>query len=289
MLTIIILVLDFAAIAKAQVAIGTTNIDASARLQVEASPLTNAKGFLPPRVTATERGAIANPAAGLMVYQTDVTAGLYYYDGSSWVTLATYSFGDLKSGMQTSDHNGWVRLNGRLKSTLTPTQQLQATALGIGANLPDATNAYLVQNGGTIGAVTGANTVTLTQANLPLYNLPTTTTSSSGSHSHTVDPILSNTSTAGSHTHTGTVGGHNWNGGGAYAGGFAAGGFAFYNPTLTINSAGDHNHSIDIPATTSSTDGAHTHTVTVSSGGSGTALNIAPRSMSVNMFIYLGL
>jgi microcystin-dependent protein len=160
--------------------------------------------------------------------------------------------------------------------------------LGIGTNLPNATNAYLVQNGTALGSVSGSNTVTLTQANLPNYNLPAATTSSAGSHTHTVDPASANTNTTGSHTHTGTVGGHNWNGGGTYAGGFAAGPFAFYNPTLTINSDGNHAHSVDIPSTTSSSDGAHTHSVTVSSGGSGTAVNIAPRSLSVNTFIYLG-
>lgn len=37
-----------------------------------------------------------------------------------------------------------------------------------------------------------------------------------------------------------------------------------------------------------STNGAHSHIVTVSSGGSGTALDITPLSLSVNTFIYLG-
>lgn len=73
--------------ASAQVGIGTSNPNSSARLQVDASPSTNAKGFLPPRVTATERDAIATPAAGLMVYQSDGIAGLYYYDGASWIYI----------------------------------------------------------------------------------------------------------------------------------------------------------------------------------------------------------
>jgi hypothetical protein len=42
--------------------------------------------------------------------------------------------------------------------------------------------------------------------------------------------------------------------------------------SVTVNSSGDH-----------------THSVSVSSGGSATPVNIAPRSMTVNMFIYLGL
>lgn len=267
------------------IGIGTTT--PNAKLDIRTSPTSTSdpgEGYVGIGTSAT---AANTAGAGAVRYNT--SGVLEYSNGSSWVTLAAPSFGDVKSGMQTSDHNGWVRLNGRLKSTLTSTQQAQATTLGIGENLPDATNAYLVQNGGTIGAVTGANTVTLTQANLPLYNLPNATTSSTGSHTHTVDPASVNTSTTGSHTHTGSVGGSNWNGGGAYTGAFSAGGHLFYAPTLTINPAGDHSHSVDIPSITSSTDGAHTHTVTVSSGGSGTAINIAPRSLSLNMFIYLGL
>jgi hypothetical protein len=46
--------------------------------------------------------------------------------------------GDIKHGMQAADHAGWIILDGRLKTTLTGTQQTQATTLGIGANLPDA-------------------------------------------------------------------------------------------------------------------------------------------------------
>lgn len=56
------------------------------------------KGFLPPRMTKTQREAITNPATGLVVYQTDGSVsvespfgsstiemkGLWYYDGASW-------------------------------------------------------------------------------------------------------------------------------------------------------------------------------------------------------------
>lgn len=47
------------------------------------------KGFLMPRVTAAQRTAISSPATGLMVYQTDGTAGFYYYNGSTWIDIAT--------------------------------------------------------------------------------------------------------------------------------------------------------------------------------------------------------
>ncbi|NTW33435.1 MAG: hypothetical protein HGB12_12575 [Bacteroidetes bacterium] len=48
------------------------------------------QGFLTPRLTEAQRTTdIASPATGLLVYQTDGTAGFYYYNGSSWTMLAT--------------------------------------------------------------------------------------------------------------------------------------------------------------------------------------------------------
>lgn len=52
----------------------------SAILDVSSS----SKGFLAPRLTSLQRGNIANPAAGLIVYQTDGTSGYYYYNGTIW-------------------------------------------------------------------------------------------------------------------------------------------------------------------------------------------------------------
>ena len=40
------------------------------------------KGLLAPRMTATQKTAIASPATGLLVYQTDGTAGYYYNSGT---------------------------------------------------------------------------------------------------------------------------------------------------------------------------------------------------------------
>jgi hypothetical protein len=38
-------------------------------------------------MTETQRDAISSPATGLMIYQTDGTAGFYYYNGSSWANV----------------------------------------------------------------------------------------------------------------------------------------------------------------------------------------------------------
>jgi hypothetical protein len=66
------------------VGIGTASINASALLQMDSTT----KGFLPPRMTATQRGAISTPATGLVVYQTDGTEGLYIYTSLGWKSLA---------------------------------------------------------------------------------------------------------------------------------------------------------------------------------------------------------
>ena len=79
-----LLILLVTTFTNAQVGIGTSNVDPSARLQVDA---TN-RGFLPPRMTSTQRGLITNPAIGLVVYQTDGASGLYHYSGTTWKQLA---------------------------------------------------------------------------------------------------------------------------------------------------------------------------------------------------------
>ena len=46
------------------------------------------KGFLPPRMTTTERNAITSPVAGLMVYNT-TTNKLNFYNGSAWEAVTS--------------------------------------------------------------------------------------------------------------------------------------------------------------------------------------------------------
>jgi hypothetical protein len=280
---------------KAQTGIGTTTPDASAKLDVSA---TN-KGLLPPRVTLTsgsDTTTISSPATGLLVYNTGnnvaLQAGYYYWNGTSWATIATAlgssqnSAGDIKSGIQTTDHNGWVKLDGRPKSSLSATQQARATALGIGADLPNATNTYLSQNGGAMGSVSGSNTVVLSQANLPNVNF-TGTSGNNGNHAHNVDPPLTYTNNAGYHYHDMNFQNDDYNGSGGGAQGLEDDGGWW--STRTTNWSGDHNHYMDIPAFWSSTTGDHNHSLSVSSGGSGSAITVAPRTLSVTMFIYLGL
>jgi len=72
--------------ARAQnVAIGTTSPAASAQLDVTSTT----KGFLPPRITAAQRDAIASPVAGLMIWCSNCggTGEMEVFNGSNWTNM----------------------------------------------------------------------------------------------------------------------------------------------------------------------------------------------------------
>ncbi|MDP4807273.1 MAG: hypothetical protein NWR49_09185 [Crocinitomicaceae bacterium] len=249
---VICLVISFGhfILASAQVGIGTTTPDASAKLQIDATD----KGFLPPRVSLTGSGdvsTIASPAEGLLVYHTGTASleeGYYFWNGAQWSTMATVSgighaYGDVKTGMQTADHAGWVLLNGRAKSTLTSTQQTRATAVGIGTNIPNALNSVLMQNGSTPGTVSGSNTKTIAQNQLP--NVSYTGSILNVAHGAHIASSATGviTNTPGSSTGNAPGGGHTEH---------------FY---------------LNIP---------------LNGGVTQQALDITPKSLSINTFIYLG-
>lgn len=65
--------------------IGTIAPNASSLLDITS---TN-KGVLIPRMTKAQRDAIPTPVAGLLIYQTNSTAGFYYYDGGAWKAISS--------------------------------------------------------------------------------------------------------------------------------------------------------------------------------------------------------
>jgi hypothetical protein len=262
-----------------QVGVGTT--DPKATFQVIGSPSSTvvADGIIAPRISRANliaKTAYSSNQIGAIIYVSDLSGtvnsatqniieiGYYNFNGTRWESMnsnsSKFHYGDIKQGFQATDHSGWIKLNGRAKTSLTATQQTQATTLGIGINLPDASNAFLVQNGTTIGNVSSSNTKTIVQANLPNITLGGTAYSA-GSHTHTTNvndnnAIFSNGATAMKEAQL------NWTSGASAS-----------NPTV-MASSGDHTHSI----TTNSINGGVTQT----------SLDITPRSLSVNTFIYLG-
>ncbi len=225
------------------------------------------------------------------IYNNDYTR-VYMKQVAGNLPINQYNVGDIKTGLQTVDHNGWIKLDGRLKSTLTASQQTQANLLGIGTNLPDANNAVLMQTGSTLGSVAGENSKIIAQNNLPNVSF-TGTAATAGDHFHSIDPPNTETAINGYHSHSigrrsnSDSGAYDTNDGRRWENSASTTDRAYYG-TFETAGAGNHSHSVDIAAFNSASSGSHSHTVTVSSGGSGVALDITPRRLSVNIFVYLG-
>ncbi|MCP3999390.1 MAG: hypothetical protein GY727_00550, partial [Gammaproteobacteria bacterium] len=82
----------------ADVGIGTTAPHSSAKLEVTSTD----KGFLPPRMTETQRDAISSPIAGLQIFNS-TTNEPNYFNGSIWVhfngtAAETLAIGDYYQG-----------------------------------------------------------------------------------------------------------------------------------------------------------------------------------------------
>ena len=125
--------------------------DASAMLDVAST----SKGVLVPRMTGAQKWAISSPATGLMIFQTDSTAGFYYYSGSVWSAVGGGG-SSLPSGT-TGDllyYNGssWVSLpigaNGKVLVVQSgvPTW-MPTTILTVGTSYGGGVIAYLLQSG----------------------------------------------------------------------------------------------------------------------------------------------
>jgi len=115
-LTLAFLILNFTFfVATAQVSINenNTNPDPSAMLDVSSPD----KGVLIPRLSANERQNIADPAIGLMVYDSTNQA-FYYFNGIGWLELLSNSVrlladtdGDTKIQVEESDDEDEIRID----------------------------------------------------------------------------------------------------------------------------------------------------------------------------------
>jgi hypothetical protein len=131
--------------------------DASAILDARSTT----KGFLPPRMTESQRTAIATTpsAAGLQVFQTDGTVGLYVYNGSTWSMVGSGSVSSVGLTLPSifSVSNSPVTGTGTLTATLAS----------------QAANTVLVAPNGSAGAPTFR---ALLAADIPTLNQNSTGT-----------------------------------------------------------------------------------------------------------------
>jgi trimeric autotransporter adhesin len=91
------------------VGINTPTPDASAVLDVKSTT----KGLLIPRMTTIQRNAVAVPATGLQVFDTD-TKSLWVYDGSAWGQLSAVSS---VKGLNSLINNAWDLTGNELTDT----------------------------------------------------------------------------------------------------------------------------------------------------------------------------
>jgi uncharacterized protein (TIGR02145 family) len=105
------------------VGIGTSTPEASALLELSS----NTKGFLPPRLTTTERDLISTPVNGLVIYNTT------------------------KNGLEVKTNTGWISL---VKSTAVA---LPTVVIGQQQWMAENLNVAFYSNGDSIPEVTDAN------------------------------------------------------------------------------------------------------------------------------------
>ena len=127
-----------------------SNPNSSAILDVKSTT----KGILIPRMTQTQRNAIDTPVSGLMVYQTDATLGFYFYDGSSWVRLASGTEAAYTAGTN-------ISISGNVITNSSPDQTVTLTgggATSITGTYPNFTiNSTDNNSGGTITSLTAGS------------------------------------------------------------------------------------------------------------------------------------
>jgi len=218
--------------------------------------------------------------------------------------VGTHEIGDIKEAYRSDDHNGWVLMNGRPVSSLTPTQQAAASSLGSGLTfLPDTIGKLAMgANGSTVFVGQSAGSLTIARSALPNFTLSGSTGNESSSHTHTTDSYTINGQTVGEYatnssrphtfafSSTSTVFRDN----GSTLAGSDQSYAALSAPDRDIdgvNSYHNHTFSVFVPTKTSgSANSTHTHGYTTTSlNGNVTQTSHLPPYIAFGKFIYLGL
>ncbi|HYV95378.1 MAG TPA: hypothetical protein VE978_26630, partial [Chitinophagales bacterium] len=179
---------------------GISNISitphASSILELRSTTL----GFLPPRMTTTQRDSIASPAAGLVVYNT-TTNQLNYYNGSSW---------------QLTGGGGITSLNGLTGTSQTFVNGTNVTLTSTGTtHTLGWTGQLSVANGGTgLSSLGGTNSLLFTTTTNNISSIATSNNGTLVTNGSGVPSISSTlpSPVQGNITTLGTISSGTWNG-----------------------------------------------------------------------------
>ena len=131
----------------AQIGINNENPDASAALDITSTT----GGLLVPRMTAAQRDAITSAATGLMIYQTDGTAGFYFYNGTQWTIVGIETVNGTANEIEVSTSNATTTIGLPDNTTITTSVTVDGLYFGTGAG--DGDNNLAV--GSSMGSGTG--------------------------------------------------------------------------------------------------------------------------------------
>lgn len=150
------------------VGIGTTTFTPNDDALLELRSTTS--GFLMPKMTEVQRDAIVGPTEGLIIYQTNVSRGFKYYNGSTWVAIGADNLGEHLATQNLSLNDNWLTNDGGSEGiritndgnvgvgTATPGQRLQVQVnTPTGLTFPLLIRNAGASNGGGSGSGIGFN------------------------------------------------------------------------------------------------------------------------------------
>lgn len=148
-------------VSSGALAVGTATPDASAALDITSTE----KGFLPPRLTTAQVTAVAAPADGLIVYDSDTDTLKLRADGA-WVNLATGSTTPAPDSLDFTEFKDAMTLDASTDIAVTGTNVFSVTNTGTGNSFvvnDDAgdTTPLVIDASGRVGIGTPTPSTTL--------------------------------------------------------------------------------------------------------------------------------